>query len=1456
MPANPSPGRFLTVMPVMITLVVASLLAVCDGAVASTPAPNVTVSSAQQVQFTLELPEPTWHPAPAAEPADTAWDARLPGFVTSGRPGQPRLPRQGGWLVVPPGTVPRLDVVREQWRPLDGRRIALEAIPVMHEEPEAGRWSERPMLPRPDGQLPEDRIPAAVLADLGRPDPALAAGAAVTLGEVVWWRGRRVVPYSIMPLRLDSAGHATAALSDGAWRIRFVPDPDAGKDGPTAALRRQVGKGDEHFAGYFLNGALIDALPTEAAHLGVVHAGKARPQQRATTSGHPEIRIPVRRTQLHRVRAAELAAAGLMPATPIEAHQVRLYQRRYLAAFDDPGDGETPPYLEVEVPIHMVSVTGGFGANDQFLFWGLRPRDDGAFEVMQDGTPYALSAVGDDLEINNENNVYWLQFADPPTGGSWARMQQQSLPAAQGAPEVSYRRTDYYNEALAYRENVPAISEDRYYFNSASAMDARVSLSFWSPVPGQAGAVLRAGIANFFTGTRTLVLDLLQGETPAVTLPGYVANDRFVRTYETVLPTGVPGGENLTFRMRNSFTNLAVASYLDWVEVSYDALYVAPGGRLLFPGGDGVALGNLEVAGFATEDVGLIEVTDPRQPRWIELSRSNLLVDGSAVKLSLQVDQSGGPRRFYAASRMTSNGVVEIRYSDATNAPAEPVPPTRRQEARADVLVVVPPEFRAVAQAWIDYRRSRAQAGALTFQVVEPQQLYDWYSGGLKNPWAIKRLVNHALDNPAWGSYALVLVGTANENPREIGVTSSFRQWSRDWIPTNAHVQNAGFNLAPEVLGSDKWYANPAAGDEGFPNTTSQPTSLYVGRFPINNPEEMQRLLTKIQQTETVVPGEDWRRRAIFIADDAWSSGSLGAGGATMSYQPIEVIFETSQVEVLSQTWVDNGGLVGLSAENVLLRPFMAGLYPDPDAVVSLSAAVAWCRDSGAPANLIGALSRGGTLAHFQGHANHWLLTHEVWFEHNIATAFNRRDVDLLTNVGRPFFFHGMGCHLGDYLRDNSRNVEPGLGEKLLLWTDAGASAVYASSGYEFLHSNKDMSERFIARMMNRPPHVMVSGEVVTSRWRVGEVMWATEADVLAIHQNQLYRQMVYQYVLLGDPLMHLDCGLPEVEATLVGAGGGVLPDLQGNLVAIDPSGRRTVTVQARDEAGIDRLLLHASSGPDPTDAVITATPFYNTGSRQVMDYELDLPVRPFAHDLLVRIYDSGAVLDGDPHVLLTLRVEQDVAVITADDGQPHDPLQFAFPPGEPVPFELTVTSAAWFDASTTVALQGENLDLTGGGHTVVDNRTLRVQFTATAPDLGGEVDPERRAKAGVDRGVDLVIDGYTTYVALEASEVVAPRGGINGLVSFPNPMRDDTRFVFSTSARSGRGQVQVYTVSGRQVAAVPFVLDGSGQQVVPWNGRDREGGRLANGTYLYKVQMQTPGGSVRSDMQRLVIMR
>jgi len=178
------------------------------------------------------------------------------------------------------------------------------------------------------------------------------------------------------------------------------------------------------------------------------------------------------------------------------------------------------------------------------------------------------------------------------------------------------------------------------------------------------------------------------------------------------------------------------------------------------------------------------------------------------------------------------------------------------------------------------------------------------------------------------------------------------------------------------------------------------------------------------------------------------------------------------------------------------------------------------------------------------------------------------------------------------------------------------------------------------------------------------------------------------------------------------------------------------------------------------------------------------------------------------------------------------------------VPISGVISTSSFVSPESEIQVTGEGLAVTDVNVVVGRTSDLTLSFTA-----------EALADAAPPRSVVLTIDGYATSYLLEAGEGTDGEVTLRDVMNYPNPMRQETRFVFRTNLGGGQGQVQVYTVSGRLVAVVPFVVS-SADVVVPWDGFDREGDRIANGVYLYRVQLEGSAGKVRSDMQRLVVMR
>jgi hypothetical protein len=331
---------------------------------------------------------------------------------------------------------------------------------------------------------------------------------------------------------------------------------------------------------------------------------------------------------------------------------------------------------------------------------------------------------------------------------------------------------------------------------------------------------------------------------------------------------------------------------------------------------------------------------------------------------------------------------------------------------------------------------------------------------------------------------------------------------------------------------------------------------------------------------------------------------------------------------------------------------------------------------------------------------------------------------------------------------------------------------------------------------------------------------------------------------------MRLDADQPQVTATLVGD-----PDqpISGEveIYATDSSNLRTINITAKDEAGIDRLKVSdPATGQDYTQIVVVSETLPpGQVDHQFVNYSLQVPVYPYDHDLLVEVWDTAGPLASDRHYELTLKMPQTAVFMTG--GEIVDPDEFIFPAQTLLSFTADVTSAAWlleYDAASDFALtsKDETLTLTNVEFLLDKNQQLSVSFDAISATQNAD-----------DQHVlVLTIDGYATELVLQQGTETEHAPTIGKVYNYPNPMSDSTRFVFESGLPSGEGTIRVFSVAGRVVANIRFNFAGGGSGVVEWDGRDNAGDEMGNGTYLYRVEIDSGEGLVVSDVQRLVMMR
>jgi len=100
---------------------------------------------------------------------------------------------------------------------------------------------------------------------------------------------------------------------------------------------------------------------------------------------------------------------------------------------------------------------------------------------------------------------------------------------------------------------------------------------------------------------------------------------------------------------------------------------------------------------------------------------------------------------------------------------------------------------------------------------------------------------------------------------------------------------------------------------------------------------------------------------------------------------------------------------------------------------------------------------------------------------------------------------------------------------------------------------------------------------------------------------------------------------------------------------------------------------------------------------------------------------------------------------------------------------------------------------------------------------------------------------GVATFVIQVAPRVAAGQPlDLSQVFNYPNPFADDT-YLHVRLNQPARLKITILTVAGRRVRS--WSLEGrSGENYIPWDGRDSRGEKVANGVYLFHVTAEAPG--------------
>lgn len=378
--------------------------------------------------------------------------------------------------------------------------------------------------------------------------------------------------------------------------------------------------------------------------------------------------------------------------------------------------------------------------------------------------------------------------------------------------------------------------------------------------------------------------------------------------------------------------------------------------------------------------------------------------------------------------------------------------------ASAPQLVIIShPDFLSQAEQIAELHRQHDNMNVL---VCTPQQVFNEFSSGTADATAFRLLMRHYYDQDKTVARNLLLVGDGTyDNKGYLSVNQPYNKiltYQSEESTQNtiySYVSDDYFTLLDNEDGADVAFSTQDIG---------------VGRLPVTNETQANRMVEKIRNYLTTTGDDHWKNRAVFIADDdnnnnlcfTWQSDTLAR--YTERDRP-----EVQTIRLFTDAYTK---VVKASSAT----------YPTVNA------------------RLLSLFNSGTLLFNYLGHGSTEGLSAEKFFD--------RKDITTLHNEHLPIFFTGT-CDFAVY-----DNAGVSAGEQLILNETGGVSALFSTSRTVYANDNYVLDRSFIRYFFE--PDNEGKGRFL------GHVQKDAKNDILtqgtSINVNKL------SYMLLGDPALRV----------------------------------------------------------------------------------------------------------------------------------------------------------------------------------------------------------------------------------------------------------------------------------------------------------------------------------------------
>lgn len=1093
-------------------------------------------------------------------------------------------------------------------------------------------------------------------------------------------------------------------------------------------------------------------------------------------------RLTIDEEGVYIINAAYLRAAGIN-LSGLDPRTIKIYGN---------GGKEVPESIIaprdtdlVENAIYVVGEDDGqFNDNDYLLFYARSLRN----------WNYNTSTHLLEHRIHHyaEHNYYWLTFG----GANGRRMQIQ--PSLTDNPVASPAK--FLDMVVVEEENVNLLNSGKDWVGRSYTPGE--SYTYVNNLPGlvpgdvityQFRLVARSNVLPLFTVKE----DGTQGGTTQLgtyTLGSVVYNSDYGYATQAVYrATGTSDLSNNTSRLNFTFTSSSISAtgWNDWIRIEYPRrLEAVSGSYLRFRSPDDLnGVAEYTLGQFSSAPV-ILNVTQPQNVRRIT---------GVVGAYTFRAQEVAGAVSEYCAASPASfkqpAGIARMANQDLHGG-----------ISGADFIIITSPEFMGAANRMKAYRE-QPQHGNLRTVVVDVNQIYNEFSGGLTDVTAIRDFLKLAYDtwNPSPAYVMFMGQGSYDYKGRRGSRSSYVPAWqsdeSLDWVYSYS---------------TDDFFVQLGGGTG---------TYMATGRVNARATSEADAFVTKLISYENESVRDSWKMRTLFVGDDDFT---------TDPNQPSDGAIHSIQAEELATYHTPN--------EFEKKKIYIAE-YPTVYTAQGR-------RKPGAYQDIIDRINEGVLLVNFTGHGNPTVWTHESIF--TVQTS-----IPQLFNANKLAVFFVATCNFSEW--DDANRYS---GSELLInRVEGGAIGVVSATRKSFSGDNARLNWGVFDNMFTR--------DMVTGRLSVAGPAWGlyrykatnrndtNDQKYFLLGDPTMNLQYPSGYVSIdsinhqpidGPPVQLRALSRVSVQGTVRTASNDVDSTVSGRLLLTTNDASRTILIPNFynfSYVASGGAIFHGQNsirnGRFNATFVVPKDILYadSTNNGRLVLYAVDSlgagDGAGFTQNVRVGGTDAGVVDTIGPSMTM---------YIGSRSFRPGDVV------GESPLLLIDLTDSSGINTSASGIGHGIDIWLNGSTQStsITDSYTSQldnyqkgtVQYTLK--NL-----PEGKNTLRV-RAWDTYNNASTAETFFEVASTDQLR--ISDVFNYPNPFASGTSFTFKQNLLSPLNvTVKIYTPAGRLIQSIDAVTGTESFVTIPWDGRDRDGDILANGVYLYKLIVRTVDGRFGSEV-------